>query len=116
MVDPSGSPDRIIFSKLMRDYFIRRFLLIPPTLLGVTLIVFIITRIVPGGPIEHFLEEAQKASEGANSSGDQMSGGMNEEQIEKLEEEYGYDKKMIISYFLSIVTLQYETCISGSHP
>tara|TARA_Y100000766_G_scaffold142019_1_gene122149 strand:- start:5855 stop:7267 length:1413 start_codon:yes stop_codon:yes gene_type:complete len=112
MVDPSGSPDRIIFSKLMRDYFIRRFLLIPPTLLGVTLIVFIITRIVPGGPIEHFLEEAQKASEGANSSGGQMSGGMNEEQIEKLEEEYGYDKKMIISYFQWLGLMPRERSIS----
>ncbi|MFT5412626.1 MAG: microcin C transport system permease protein, partial [Verrucomicrobiales bacterium] len=28
----------------MRDYFIRRFLLIPPTLLGVTFLVFLITR------------------------------------------------------------------------
>ena len=73
----------------MRDYFIRRFLLIPPTLLGVTLIVFFITRFVPGGPIEHYLEEAQKASEGGSSSGGQMSGGMSEEQIEKLEEENG---------------------------
>lgn len=82
----------------MRDYFIRRFLLIPPTLLGVTLIVFFITRFVPGGPIEHYLEEAQKASEGGSSSGGQMSGGMSEEQIEKLEEEYGYDKPILISY------------------
>jgi ABC-type dipeptide/oligopeptide/nickel transport system permease component len=30
----------------MRDYFIRRFLLIPPTLLGITFIVFAITRAV----------------------------------------------------------------------
>ena len=36
----------------MRDYFIRRLLLIPPTLLGVTLLVFTITRFVPGGPME----------------------------------------------------------------
>ena len=36
----------------MRDYFIRRLLLIPPTLLGVTIIVFAITRLVPGGPLE----------------------------------------------------------------
>ncbi|MFT6645948.1 MAG: microcin C transport system permease protein, partial [Patiriisocius sp.] len=36
----------------MRDYFIRRLMLIPPTLLGVTIIVFAITRLVPGGPLE----------------------------------------------------------------
>ena len=47
----------------MRDYFIRRLLLIPPTLLGVTLLVFTITRFVPGGPMERALQEAQKATE-----------------------------------------------------
>ncbi len=96
----------------MREYFIRRFLLIPPTLLGVTLIVFAITRLVPGGPIEHFLEEAQKASEGASSSGGQMAGGMNEEQIEKLEEEYGYDKPIHISYLQWLGVLPRERFIS----
>ena len=96
----------------MREYFIRRFLLIPPTLLGVTLIVFAITRLVPGGPIEHFLEEAQKASEGASSSGGQMAGGMNEEQIEKLEEEYGYDKPIFISYLQWLGVLPRERFIS----
>jgi microcin C transport system permease protein len=32
----------------VRDYFLRRLLLIVPTLLGVTLLVFAITRVVPG--------------------------------------------------------------------
>jgi microcin C transport system permease protein len=96
----------------MREYFIRRFLLIPPTLLGVTMIVFAITRLVPGGPIEHFLEEAQKASEGASSSGGQMAGGMNEEQIEKLEEEYGYDKPIFTSYLQWLGVLPRERFIS----
>jgi microcin C transport system permease protein len=36
----------------MRDYFLRRLLLIPPTLIGVTIIVFMITRLVPGGLLE----------------------------------------------------------------
>ena len=71
----------------MRDYFIRRLLLIPPTLLGVTLLVFTITRFVPGGPMERALQEAQKATEGGGSSSGQIGGGMNEEQVEELEEE-----------------------------
>ena len=83
----------------MRDYFIRRLLLIPPTLLGVTFIVFSITRAVPGGPLARALQEAQKASEGGgSSSGGQMSGGMNEEQVEEAEEEYGYDKSVFVAY------------------
>ena len=65
----------------MRDYFIRRLLLIPPTLLGVTLLVFTITRFVPGGPMERALQEAQKATEGGGSSSGQIGGGMSEEQV-----------------------------------
>ena len=76
------------------------------------MIVFAITRLVPGGPIEHFLEEAQKASEGASSSGGQMAGGMNEEQIEKLEEEYGYDKPIHISYLQWLGVMPRERFIS----
>ena len=69
----------------MREYFIRRFLLIPPTLLGVTLLVFAITRFVPGGPVERALQEAQKATEEGGSSSGQAGGGMSEEQVEELE-------------------------------
>ena len=82
----------------MRDYFIRRLLLIPPTLLGVTLLVFTITRFVPGGPMERALQEAQKATEGGGSSSGQIGGGMNEEQVEELEEEYGFDKPIFQAY------------------
>ena len=42
----------------MRDYFIRRFLLILPTLIGATMIVFFITRITPGGPMERAMQTA----------------------------------------------------------
>jgi len=44
----------------MRDYFIRRLLLIPPTLIGVTVIVFLITRLVPGGPLERAIMEMRQ--------------------------------------------------------
>ncbi|MBA03910.1 MAG: peptide ABC transporter permease, partial [Gammaproteobacteria bacterium] len=36
----------------MTGYFFRRFLLIIPTFIGVTILVFTLTRLVPGGPIE----------------------------------------------------------------
>jgi len=36
----------------MNNYFVRRLLLIIPTFIGITLVVFAVTRIVPGGPIE----------------------------------------------------------------
>ena len=70
----------------MRDYFIRRLLLIPPTLLGVTIIVFAITRLVPGGPLERAIMESQQFN--ASSAGaSQMAGegmALSEAQLEKL--------------------------------
>lgn len=96
----------------MRDYFIRRLLLIPPTLLGVTLLVFTITRFVPGGPMERALQEAQKATEGGGSSSGQIGGGMNEEQVEELEEEYGFDKPIFQAYLQWLGALPRERRLS----
>ena len=36
----------------MTGYFIRRFLLIIPTFIGITLAVFVVMHFVPGGPVE----------------------------------------------------------------
>ena len=46
----------------MTAYFIRRGLLIVPTFLGVTMIAFLITRLVPGGPLERAMMEMRMAS------------------------------------------------------
>ncbi|MDQ8182304.1 ABC transporter permease [Pelagicoccus sp. SDUM812005] len=88
----------------MRDYFLRRILLIPPTLIGVTLIVFAITRFVPGGPMERAIMEAQiaDASQGGGGSGGARGGegtGLSEDQLNELKAYYGFDKPMIVAYF-----------------
>ena len=36
----------------MRDYVLRRLLLVPLTFVGITFVAFCFTRFVPGGPIE----------------------------------------------------------------
>jgi microcin C transport system permease protein len=86
----------------MRDYFIRRFLLIPPTLLGITLIVFLITRVVPGGPLERAIMEMQQADmssgRGAGAAGGNMA--LSEEQLNQLKAYYGFDKPALVSYGL----------------
>ena len=41
----------------MRAYFIRRFLLIIPTFIGITLLSFFIMHLVPGGPIEQAIQQ-----------------------------------------------------------
>lgn len=88
----------------MTAYFTRRFLLMIPTFLGITLMVFTITRFVPGGPIEQMITRMQ------TMQGDQMSSEMgadqgngaalSEEQMADLKEYYGFDKPVIVSYFL----------------
>lgn len=82
----------------MRDYFLRRLLLIPPTLLGVTIIVFAITRLVPGGPLERAIMEAQMASGGGSAQvGRDMA--ISQAQLDRLKEYYGFDKPILESYF-----------------
>ena len=83
----------------MRDYFIRRLLLIPPTLIGVTIIVFAITRIVPGGPLERAIMESQQLSGGYQTSLPGQDMAISEDQLAKLKEYYGFDKPLIESYF-----------------
>jgi microcin C transport system permease protein len=85
----------------MRDYFVRRLLLIPPTLVGVTIIVFLITRLVPGGPLERALMESQQqdAQGGVSTqvAGSDMA--LSEAQLKRLKEYYGFDKPVLVSYF-----------------
>ena len=84
----------------MRDYFIRRLLFIPPTLIGVTIIVFAITRLVPGGPLERAIMESQQLNAASGVSSQQVGEGMalSESQLNKLKEYYGFDKPMLESY------------------
>ena len=89
----------------MTQYFIRRFLLIIPTFIGITILVFMVTRFVPGGPIERMIAEAQQAS--AETSVQAGSGvgaaTLDEEQIRQLEEYYGFDKPVLVSYWQWLV-------------
>ena len=87
----------------MTAYFIRRTLLIIPTFIGITLMVFAITRFVPGGPIERMIAEAQRMQ--VEGGGGRASAGagvqrqpLSDEQIEFLRQYYGFDKPLLNSY------------------
>ena len=84
----------------LKSYFLRRLLLIPPTLVGITLLVFTITRFVPGGPMDRMLQEATRGSEqgGKRASSSQAQGGLSEEQLEELEEQFGLNKPVLVAY------------------
>jgi microcin C transport system permease protein len=85
----------------MRDYFFRRFLLVPPTLLGVTIIVFAITRLVPGGPLERAIMETQQlnTATGISTSIAGQNMALSDAQLQKLREYYGFDKPILVSYY-----------------
>ncbi len=86
----------------MTAYFIRRFLLIIPTFIGITIMVFTITRFVPGGPIERIIQQAQQmqsaSGAGPSGMGERGSQPLSESQIEQLKQYYGFDKPVLVSY------------------
>ena len=108
----------------MTTYFIRRFLLIIPTFLGVTILVFLLTRLVPGGPLERALQEAALAgSDGAsNVSTDYAGQGgstLSEDQLQQMAEYYGFDKNPLHSYVLwlgRIIVLDLGTSTKYNKP
>lgn len=78
-------------------------MLIPPTLIGVTIIVFAITRLVPGGPLERAIMEMQMMGTDGGTTTSMTSGqdmAISDEQLERLKEYYGFDKPVLESYFV----------------
>ena len=87
----------------MSAYFIRRFILIIPTFIGITILIFVITRFVPGGPIERIIAQAQQqAIEGGGGTARSETvqrQPLSDEQIKILQTYYGFDKPVLLSYF-----------------
>ncbi len=88
----------------MAAYFLRRLLLMIPTFLGITVLVFAITRFVPGGPIEQMIARMQMGAVEAGASGggatETLVGGIPEELLEDLERHYHFDKAWYHAYVL----------------
>jgi microcin C transport system permease protein len=81
----------------MTVYFLRRLLLMVPTFLGVTLIAFLITRLVPGGPLERAIMEMKMGSGGRGSV---AVTNIPDDLLDELRKEYGLDKGPVEAYFL----------------
>ena len=103
----------------MRNYIIKRLLLIPLTLLGILTINFVIIQMAPGGPVEYMLAKyrgmnvsatgnlsAAAQTEVAKSSSQyQGAQGVPEDLVKELEKQFGFDKpvherfiKMVADY------------------
>jgi len=81
----------------MTAYFIRRFLLIIPTFLGITLITFFILQVVPGGPLERELLKLRMGgtTQGGEvgTSSQSLTGGIEipESALIEMKKFYGFD-------------------------
>lgn len=82
----------------MHAYFLRRLLLLIPTFLGITFVVFAITRFVPGGPIEQMMVRSQVQS--AESGGGGRQGGVEipPDVLRALKAQYHLDQPFHVSY------------------
>jgi len=82
---------------MMKTYLIKRLLLMIPTLLGITVITFVIIRLAPGDPA-------------AMRVGSSLQGTIGEEQvaraiIEKTRQEFGLDKPLHVQYWLWVTKI-----------
>ena len=78
----------------MKKYFIKRFLLLFPTVLGITFVVFIISHMAPGGPFESELAKWRGTANEAGGSQKQISA----EEIQLLKERLHLDKPAPVAY------------------
>ena len=97
----------------MRDYFIRRLLLVPLTLLGITLLVFMLIRLAPGGPVQRDLQQMMGAAAGEQGgvSGMRESEGVaiTPEQLFEIEERHRREKGVWQSYLEWLGVLPRDT-------
>ena len=70
----------------MRYYILRRLLMMPITLIGITLLVFFLTRMVPGGPVERMLQEQAIGALAGEKTVGQVGSRLGNDDLERLEE------------------------------
>lgn len=67
-----------------------------PTLLGISLICFLLIQMVPGGPVEEMIAKTQAAG---NERGARVGGGLTAEEIQNIKVYFGFDKPIHVRYW-----------------
>lgn len=106
----------------LRDYVVRRLLLMVPTFLGITFVTFTLCQFVPGGQID----QIRMALAGAGGGGELGGGGgatvqieIPEEQLAQLSEYYGFDDPLPVAYvswLWDVVRLDFGESFRYSEP
>lgn len=80
----------------MLIYILRRLLMAIPTLLGITVLTFLLINAAPGGPIE---QKLQKIRMGGGGDGGKSSA-ISQEILDGLHKQYGFDKPIHVRYYI----------------
>src|SRR5580693_950234 len=80
----------------MTGYFVRRFLLIIPTFIGITMAVFLVMNFVPGGPVERQIMQYKMSL--AERGGRSAEVDIPQEALDEMRRYYGFDKPVHIRY------------------
>lgn len=79
-----------------------------PTFIGITLVCFLVINMAPGGPIEQKIQAMRFGGaniEGGGGGKSGMQAGMNEEVLEALKKQYGFDKPVMERYWIWLTNL-----------
>ncbi len=94
-----------------------------PTFLGITVLTFFLINMAPGGPVEQKLQQMRfgKQAGGGGESGGAggRTSGVNEEIVNALKKQYGFDKPVHIRYWIwlkNISTLDFGTSFTYEEP
>ncbi len=86
------------------NYFIRRFLLVIPTFLGITILCFGLIQFVPGGPVEQIIMKMKGIGAGELSRGAGTQTSISIQQRKAIEAHFGFDQPFYKRYWKWLVT------------
>ncbi|MBU1170383.1 MAG: ABC transporter permease subunit [Proteobacteria bacterium] len=86
------------------DYFIRRFLLVIPTFIGITLICFLLIQFVPGGPVEQAIMMMKGVGSSGPASVSTNAASISDAQRKEIEAHFGFDQPFHKRYYKWLVT------------
>lgn len=86
------------------NYFIRRFLLVIPTFIGITILCFGLIQFVPGGPVEQIIMKMKGIGAGESSRGAGAQASISIQQRKAIEAHFGFDQPFYKRYWKWLVT------------
>ena len=101
----------------MKTYILRRLLLMIPTLVGISLVCFILIQLIPGGPVEELVSRAQSAA--AMRGGADASKALSPEQIAQIQAYFGFDKpawQRYLQWLWNVLHLDFGTSYTYGAP